>query len=238
METSTPSRDVWGNFNSQMKNAFLVNLSELSSKETKGCEDQFKALITDSAMTINEKGVAQYTITSHHKFITTTNNDNPTKIKDGERRHVTIRSSDELIGNKVYFNWFHKTIEDVNVIRTVYDYFKDYDLSNYNYSKIPKTEHQTALLNLSVSQEEQWLESMVFSNQRVDTVSFSSAEIYSQFIEWCKINKPKYETSERSLVTKLAFLKLEGINKDRSSTSRNTVFDIQKLMDYFTKKGN
>lgn len=234
-ESAHPSRDVWGNFNSQMKSAYVVNLSELSSKETKGFEDRFKALITDSPLTINEKGVAQYTIQSPAKYITTTNNPNPLKTTADERRNALIRSSDELIGNKVYFGEFYHEIQDINVIRTMYDYFKEYDLTNYDYKFIPKTEHYKSLAKLSVSQEENWIESLVYENQRVDEISLSPQEVYTKFNEWCKIYKPSYQTTMESLVVKISFLKLEGITKKRTSTARNTVFDIKLLMAYFTK---
>jgi hypothetical protein len=35
-ETRRPSRDVWGSFNGEMANAFLVNLDELSKKRNIG----------------------------------------------------------------------------------------------------------------------------------------------------------------------------------------------------------
>ena len=34
-ESTNPSRDVWGNFNGQMADAFLVNLSETSAIDLK-----------------------------------------------------------------------------------------------------------------------------------------------------------------------------------------------------------
>ena len=61
-ESSQPERDVWGDFNSKMANTFLVNLNELSKKETINCEGRIKALITDPSLTINDKGVSKYQI--------------------------------------------------------------------------------------------------------------------------------------------------------------------------------
>ena len=56
-ETATPSRDIWGDFNGRMASTFLVNLNELSKKETCESEGRIKALITDPRLTINNKGV-------------------------------------------------------------------------------------------------------------------------------------------------------------------------------------
>ena len=63
-QTTTPSREVFGNFNGPMSDAFLVNLNEVSASEMKGSSGKLKALITDNQMTINEKGVKQVQITS------------------------------------------------------------------------------------------------------------------------------------------------------------------------------
>ncbi len=74
-ESTNPSRDVWGNFNSKMATAYIVNLSEVSAKDFVGGMGQFKALITDTRLTINDKGISAFTIDSPCKFITFTNNE-------------------------------------------------------------------------------------------------------------------------------------------------------------------
>ena len=82
-ETAKPSRDVWGNFNGRMKDCFFVNLNELSLKEMQDFEGEFKKLVTESTLTINEKGISQYEIKSFHRFFITSNNQTP--VKTGRR---------------------------------------------------------------------------------------------------------------------------------------------------------
>jgi CRISPR/Cas system endoribonuclease Cas6 (RAMP superfamily) len=134
-----------------MADAFLVNLNEMEYKETQNAEGQIKALITDTQMTISKKGTNQFSINSYHHFIITTNKENPIGTTKDDRRKLIIRSSDEFIGNREYFNKMYALLENVEFIRTCYDYFKDYDLSGYEYKDIPKTEHQEDLQMLSVS---------------------------------------------------------------------------------------
>lgn len=95
-ETTTPSRDIWGDFNGQMTNAILINLSELSKKETISSEGRIKALATDAALTINNKGVNQFKITSHHRFIITTNAEDPVTTKKGDKRNLIRREAKRL----------------------------------------------------------------------------------------------------------------------------------------------
>jgi hypothetical protein len=108
LETTKPSRDVWGDFNGMMAMSYLVNLNELNKKDTLDNIEQIKGLITDASLTINNKGVNQFKIISYHRFIITTNNENPIDTKEDDRRNVIIRSSDEKIGNKAYFNEINK----------------------------------------------------------------------------------------------------------------------------------
>ena len=85
-----------GDFNGRMANTFLINLNELSKKETTDSEGKIKALITDPKITINNKGIAQYDINSFHRFIITTNKEEPINTGRDDRRNLIIRSSDEL----------------------------------------------------------------------------------------------------------------------------------------------
>ena len=168
-ETKDPARDVWGQFNGLMLDAFLVNLNELEYKETMEAEGKIKALITDSKMSINQKGMPQINITSHHHFIITTNKENPIKTEKDDRRKLIIRSSDELIKNKVYFDQMYKLLENIDVIKTCYTYFKNYDVSTYNFKNIPQTEHQEDMKEVSLPPVEKWLCDFVrINNDRTD----------------------------------------------------------------------
>jgi len=122
LETSDPSRDVWGNFNGIMTNTFFVNLNELSKKDTLEAEGKFKALITDPTLNINNKGINQISIQSYHRFIITTNKEDPIKTTNDDRRNLIIRCSDEKRGEE-YFNKINEYLDDINVIRSCYDFF-------------------------------------------------------------------------------------------------------------------
>ena len=62
LESSNPSRDVWGDFDGMMMNAFIVNLNEISKKDTLEAEGKLKSLITEPTIHINMKGKNQVEI--------------------------------------------------------------------------------------------------------------------------------------------------------------------------------
>ena len=122
------------------------------------CEGRFKALATDPTLTINNKGVNQFKVQSHHRFIITTNILNPIKTTDDDRRTIIIRSSDEKIGDKEYFNKINEYLDNINDVRTCYDYFKSIcGMENFGSLPKPQTEYQNNLKQISRSPVKMWL---------------------------------------------------------------------------------
>lgn len=234
-ETREPSRDVWGEFNSRLADAFLVNLNELSQKDTLDAEGKIKGLITDSALTINPKGVGKYEITSYHRFLITTNKEDPVKTHKGDRRNLIIRSSDELVGNKEYFTRLHVMLDDVNVVKTCYEYFKSVEgVDKFNEIPIPQTEHQTNLKKLGASPVEQWLESFTLENYDKDTVEMLGTEAFEKFKHWLTSNNTKYEINAIKFGVRLSNLKLSAITKGKHTNKGETkIYNIVELKKHF-----
>jgi hypothetical protein len=171
-QTTTPSREVFGNFNSPMSDAFLVNLNEVSASEMKGSSGQLKALITDNQLTINTKGVKQIVIKSYAKFIVTTNNDEAIKPGKGDRRNIMMFAADDLL--KVGMNDEHIAradekikalryiIDDKDSLRSIYEYLMNREgLDGFGNKPPPMTEYQEEQQLLTMSAVEVWLREWV-----------------------------------------------------------------------------
>jgi hypothetical protein len=234
LETKTPSRDVWGQFNGIMADAFLVNLNEMENKQTINAEGQITSLITDTQMTISKKGTNQFSINSYHHFIITTNKENPIGTTKDDRRKLIIRSSDEFVGNREYFNKIYALLENVEFIRTCYDYFKGYNLSEYDYKNIPKTEHQEDIQMLSTSAPEQWLEAFTRENRNEESFELLGGVVFNLFMGWYGENNIKYDTTALKFVVNLKNLKVEGVKKGRHTKKGDTkTFNIDMLKRHF-----
>ena len=237
-ETTNPSRDVWGDFNGMMCNCFLVNLNELSKKDTMEAEGKIKGLITDNTLAINQKGIPQYKIKSYHRFITTTNKEEPINSTNGDRRNLIIRSSDEKKGDYIYFETMHKYLEDNDVIRTCYDYFKSIEgMDKFKDISIPQPEYQTNLKELSKSPIEQWLESFTreHMNDSKECIELLGTEIYELFKHWSNSNGIKYDINAVKLGVKLINMKINGVSKGRHTMKGDTkLFNISELKNTFS----
>ena len=233
-ETRDPERDVWGNFNSMMIDAFLVCLNELEYKETMAAEGKIKGLITEPSMTINQKGLAQFEITSYHKFIITTNKENPIKTQKGDRRKFIMRTSDELILNVIHFNELYGLYDNLNTMRTCYDYFLHLDITDFNCEVMPKTEYQEDLKELSKSPVELWLGSFTWENQHNTIINLTGQKTYELFREWCVETNTSFDTNPAKLGMKLTNLKIQGITKGEHKALGSTKnFDITLLKQYY-----
>ena len=235
MDTTQPSRDVWGDFNGKMSQSFLVNLNELSKSEMVEAEGKFKGLVTDAKLTINNKGVNQYDIISYHRFIITTNKEEPINTTFDDRRNLIIRSSDEMIGNKEYFNKLNEMLEDVNVVKTCYEYFKQIpNMDNFKSLPMPKTEYQNNLKELSVSPIEQWLKD--FTAQHIDEteIELLGKQTYTNFSNWCETHGVKYQIDSKKLGVRLTNLKINGIRKGNHTREGETkIYNIPLLKKHF-----
>lgn len=236
-KTSFPSRDCWGMFNGQMANAFFVNLDELSKTETLGAEGQIKTLVTDDTLTINKKGKGQYTMKSYHRFLITTNNEDPIKTSEDDRRNLIIRASDELCPSKMgvlesakYFEKLREYLANPDVVKTVYEYFKSLPgLDKFNRIPIPSTEHQRNLKKLSKTPIECWLEDFV-SRAQEDEVKIASADLYTDFCSWnSQYNKEYKVPNLQAFGVRLSNLKMPEIQTKLSSKCSLKVFNIAEL---------
>ena len=234
LETTTPSRDVWGNFNGLMADSFFVNLNELSKKEMTECEGQFKALVTDQSMTINNKGVNSYKINSFHRFIITTNNAEPIKTEKGDRRNLIIQSSDEKVGNKAYFKELHELLGNQDYLKTCYEHFKSIpDMDKFAELHLPVTEYHTELKQLSMSPIELFVRDYVETAVK-DEFVITSKELYEEFKGFVDDNGIKYEVNANQFSVRFSReFKPEVIGTKHTKKGNAKEFNIPALKKHF-----
>ena len=235
LESTDPSRDVWGSFNGLMTNAFFVNLNEIEKKDVIHAEGIIKNLITDSTININNKGVNAYTSRSYHRFLITTNKEEPVNTSKDDRRNFIIRCSDELINNTPYFDKIILILKDVNVIKTCYEYFKSIpNMDKFHSLKKPVSEYQENLRELSLSPIEHWLKAFTLENINEDKVELLATETLEYFNKWCSKNGVKYDITSIKLGLKLVNMNIKGILKGNHTRKGNTkFFDIKLLKEHF-----
>lgn len=220
-ETANPSRDVWGTFNNMMLDSFFVNINEMSKRDIVYFEGNFKSLTTDIDMVMNIKGLSQFTVQSYHRYLITTNNQEPLDTSRDDRRNLIIKSSDELIGNREYFKKFNEYVESNDVIKTCYEYFKKVEVESQLGEK-PVTDYQKELQDMKVDVIILWLEDLIKDYE--NTFTMNNTECYDLFTNFLAKNNFQYQVNNRTFHSRLARYKFEGICTDRTSKIRSKIF--------------
>ena len=201
-ETSTPEKNIWGNFNPFMKSAYLIHLSEFGRKNTQDYVGQIKAITTTGKITINEKNKGEYQIDSFHRFIGASNYAEPIPIESDNRRYLIIHTSPDKIGNTEYFNQGWGYLKDKNAIKSMYDYFMSLDPpENFQYHMIKETEYMEYLKDISRPQEECWLHHFVNNNKKDSKIDrFRTLDLYDNYKGWCQQTRQSYTMEKRKFL--------------------------------------
>jgi hypothetical protein len=239
LTTSTPEREVWGSFNSLMINAFLVNLNEVDKRNAYNADGKIKELITDGKLCVNQKGKDQFVIRSVHRFFTTTNNTDPNKTHDKDRRNMIIRCSDEKIGDYAYFKALGERMKDQRTLRSIYCCLMRTDLTEWDFRRIPRTEYHNTIIEGNRPPLEIFLENFTINNRDKESVDLYGKEILALFRKWKEESGYSFDDkiSEGTLVKRLLLeLKLPKdtiVKLARGAKGIKRTYDIAKLRQRF-----
>ena len=247
--TTQPSRDVWGEFNSLMCNSFLVNLNEMCKKESMESEGKIKGLITDKPIVINKKGIDGYSIDSYHRFIITTNSEDPIKTKKGDRRNIIIRSSDEKAEktpeNMAYFNDLRESFAKIDTMRTIYDYLMEIKgMDKFSSIIPPTTSYQNDMKEASRNPYDMWVEDMIrnykiYVNKNENGEFEKDIKLYgasqlSLFNEWRSKNGIQFDTNTIKMALGIKRMNIKGITCGVSGMKGNsTHYNIELLQKHY-----
>jgi hypothetical protein len=234
LHSETPSQNVWGKFNGLMINAILVNLDELKKKEFNGSDDVYKSLVTEPTININQKGQKQYTTQSFHRLLNTTNNGDAIYFPKDNRRDIVILSSNELIGKTDYFNRFYEYLNNIDAMKSVFEYFKTIpNMDKFRNIKKPKTKYQEDMEEESIDPIELWLRDYIKNNYKESEIEVNKILLYNLFNEFIKKYYPEHKYSKTSFGKKLIALNVDGIEEKRTSVKRYVLINIDVVMKYF-----
>ena len=192
LESTNPEQEVWGHFNELMMSAFLVVLSETDKRNSSGADGKIKALITDPTVNINPKGKAAFVVQSYHRFLMCTNNIDPVKTHQHDRRNVIVRASDEKIGDKQYFTLLHDNIENDEILAGIYRVLASRDIAGVNLMDLPRTKYHASMITANEPPFVQFMKQFTFENQKVASVDLQGSELLSRYQDWSTLNGFQY----------------------------------------------
>lgn len=233
-----PLRDIFGNFNGKMKNAFLVNLNESSSKDFKGVMGKVKAFVTDSEFTLRAMQQDAIELPSFHRFILTTNDDFPIPTGKGDRRFGIIAASNDLIDNKAFFtDMYDNVITSETAMRTFWDFLMARPVKEkMTKEDLPDTEYHQELKRLDEHPIIQWVQNIARISPK-QTIRMSSDTIWDSYRDFCRDSNINFDrVNRRGFETKMG-ITLKSIpgasTKIQSTNGRVRVFDLELIRGHY-----
>ena len=237
-ETTNPQRDVFGNFNPLMKDSVLVVFNEANKSNFYNANDMKKALITDKTIIINDKNKSGIEVNSNHRFITFTNNADPSS--KNKRRDLFIRCSDDKIGNKEYFNEGFKYADNKNVCLYIYEYLMINKVNRtITQFDIPKSEYDEAISAEQRNIVLLFLEDICSEYIDIDNTYIEEKdnnEIYKDFLRFKNSIHSNYDMTPIAFHMKISFYKFKSIIKNRDVNKRFYTIKYKELIEELKTK--
>ena len=231
-ETTNPQRDVFGNFNPLMKDSVLVVFNEANKSNFYNANDMKKALITDKTIIINDKNKSGIEVNSNHRFITFTNNADPSS--KNKRRDLFIRCSDDKIGNKEYFNEGFKYADNKNVCLYIYEYLMINKVNRtITQFDIPKSEYDEAITAEQRNIVLLFLEDLCSEYMDIDntyTEDKDNNDMYKDFLRFKNSIHSNYDMTPIAFHMKISFYKFKSITKGNNGNKRFYTINHKELI--------
>ncbi len=149
-----------GAFNAHLRNCLLLYADEAFWAGDKQGESTLKALITESTLTIEQKGVDAVQWHNRIHLIMTANAEWVVPASHDERRYVVLNVSEKYVDNERYFQALHDEIAAGGLSAMLHD-LQQVDLKGWHPRKILKTEALLQQKMQSMNPLQEWWADML-----------------------------------------------------------------------------
>lgn len=189
---------IVGRFNSSVENKKLLVCNEMTSAEMKSSNvwDRLKALITENYVDIEVKGIDVRKCENVANFVFLSNNFNPVKITEGDRRYCVLTPSEAVKGDRKYFRSLYASMKDVDdnyrkdFMQALMHYYVNFDTSVVDLKDIPETEEREMLQESNKGAIESFIEEYCVE---LSGEGLSVATAFDQFKTFVTDNGFKYQ---------------------------------------------
>lgn len=183
---------IFGRFNGLIQDKVLIVINETSGKDTFQLSDKIKASITNEVNTIEKKGYESFTNTNCISYVFLSNNKNPVKVSENDRRFVIFECNSKIANNNEYFTALNKEIESKQYDKIFYDYLMSLPIDGYDFTNNrPKTNAYNNIKEATKSPIISFYEDLIFKYE--DSFLINGADLYSKFTTFLKSNNFNYE---------------------------------------------
>jgi len=175
-------------YNDHLNGKILINLDEAKAADTYAAASQLKNKITEPLITLQNKYVKPFTVENYGRYVFFSNQDNPVKVEDTDRRYVIFKTADRYArltpGDPVkvkYFGELKSALTDPNVVYSFMRFLRDRDIADINWEDRPMTKSYVISRELNIPIFAEFLEKYCFETPGVQFVDNFNQTTKPQF---------------------------------------------------------
>jgi hypothetical protein len=192
----------------------------------------FKDMITGSTDRTEHKNMGSITTKSHIRYFLSSNDVNPIKLEQGDRRFCIIQSPAER-QDKAYFDGLYKDMNDDSVIYSLYKYFLSRDISTVNFDERVQSAYLEDLQEYSCSPSISFLQTLFEDNVLDAEKHISIGKLYQQYMQYCSENGITHTVVSNKLSLELnslgRSLGIEKLSRRRYEGKPTTIYEVNLI---------
>ena len=175
-------------FNQIQSKSLWIVLEEISAK--RNCLKEFRGFLKDkisaTSLLCEPKGKERSLIPFYGSLILFSNEFNVLSCSKNDRRLCMFTSDSSKANDRDFFVALYAELDNLAIMRSAFDYFSKYDVSEFDYRAIPYSEIKDKLAQCSeknVTKFHRWL----LKTQYREECQFEESEVYHYYKEFCEI---------------------------------------------------
>jgi len=180
----TDTDTFWEKHDTGREGAIFVYLEEACSQLNKAKDGQLKALVTSDMINLNPKGFKPYSVPNLGNMWMTTNESEPFKVGEHNRRGMLIAPSARLL--HADWTYIYQEIKTHSFLKSIGEYLADIDLSSFNPTKFPETNIKKEMKALAKSSEKIFFEQWTLPQEEGKELEWISAsDLFKEYRTYC-----------------------------------------------------
>ena len=221
--------NVIGNFNPNISNKLLIQLNETKSIDGHSGAAALKHFITTTTVDINQKNVKTYKLKNYARLLFFSNESNVLKLSQEDRRYVVIKS-----GNKKdigYYNQIYSDLKNDDIIKSVYRYLMDRDISNFKPTVRPNNKAYQDMVGVNTNPLHEFLYDKIAGTDGSNKIKWTP--LLNQYKFYLNDNGlAKFDINPKSIKSQLNDLGFEFKTlKINGKTSKGFLYDSATVLE-------
>lgn len=203
--------ELFKSFNTNQQKKLLTRLNEISDKGIHfEKHNQLKEKITATQVRIEPKGFDSYQIDHLSRYYGFSQSENIVIVENTDRRFFMIKTDNTMANNREYFRELVKELEDVEIIKSCFNYYATLDIEGFEPQKFPNTSYKDEQKIQSLPNSLKFFNSL-FEETTDNDYKKHRDDLYDEFMSWCNRSGLKYS----SKINFMSDLKNLGIEEKR-----------------------